>query len=86
MSLWTVSVRRQLKALASGTGAAMKNVSQQQLRLLTLPWPNSTAAEGDCICFIKSQTALIRATQNRAEQAAKPHLSILNNVLNGNAA
>lgn len=85
-SLWTISVRRQLKALASGTGAAMKNISQKKLQLLKLPWPKSTEAESEFANSIKSQQTAIREAQNRAAQARKLHLSILNNVLTRDAA
>lgn len=37
-ALWTANVRRQLRAIATGTGAAMKNISQEKLRGIEVPW------------------------------------------------
>ncbi|WPL19599.1 EcoKI restriction-modification system protein HsdS [Thiorhodovibrio winogradskyi] len=86
MSLCTISVRRQFKALASGTGAAMKNISQKKLRLLKLPWPRSSEAESKLIAFINSQQAAIEEAQKRAEQAKQLHLSILIGVFRRDSA
>jgi len=41
-ALWTRSVRQQLRSLATGTGAAMKNISQAKLRKLQVQLPSGT--------------------------------------------
>lgn len=80
-SLWTSKVRQQLRSSASGTGAAMKNISQEQLRKLTLSWPSQSTDAEVFMSNIHQLRLALTSIQNRYQVAKNYHFQTLNTVL-----
>ena len=67
-ALWTNSVRGQLRSMATGTGAAMKNISQEKLRNIELPF-DSLEHQAETILAIGKAKSAHSAAILRTEQA-----------------
>ncbi len=80
-ALWTIRVRQQLKSVATGTGAAMKNISQEKITAVEVCWPKSQAkiaAVQDRIMDIQRR---VRTVKQRQDLATKLHSALVNDTL-----
>lgn len=65
------AVRRQLRSVATGTGRAMKNISQPKIRELVIAYPVSSAAAEAAITRLRASRDATQALQERLDECKK---------------
>lgn len=79
-ALWTRHIRQQIKSLATGTGAAMKNISQSKLGSLVLRLPTDTSEKSFELAKMESIKTSIAELQKRLSNAEKLYAKIINDL------
>lgn len=69
-ALWTSAVRGQLQSSATGTGAAMKNISQDKLRSIRVPWL-APERQAEAVRAISTVKAAVRKAMRRRDEARR---------------
>lgn len=82
-SLWTSRVRQQLRSVATGTGAAMKNISQEKLSKLILAFPKPNVDTKAFITNIQQLRSARNSARQKRQLAEKRHVMILSIALEG---
>jgi type I restriction enzyme S subunit len=82
-SLWTAFVRQQLRAVATGTGAAMKNISQKKLLKLQIPWAELETKSESFLTRIQEVKDAKNAINKRWRAAHHHHQVLVNRLMLG---
>jgi type I restriction enzyme S subunit len=77
-ALWTRSIRQQIKSMATGTGAAMKNLSQAKFRKLEVCLPADTSCTSPVLIRMLQVTDKVKALQRRLADTQLVYQSIVN--------
>jgi type I restriction enzyme S subunit len=81
--LWTRDIRQQIKAAATGTGAAMKNISQEKIQNLAVSWPVDESTRARVTEQLIETQLRVHKVQERMSQAHSLHFSLINHILRG---
>jgi type I restriction enzyme S subunit len=82
-ALWTRSIRQQIMSMASGTGAAMKNISQAKLRKLQIQLPLNTNDDSPTLKRMSQVREVVSLLQKRLRNAQMLHQVLENDLLIG---
>ena len=74
------SVRRQIKSIATGTGAAMKNLSQSKIASLLVRYPRDQHSAAVIEDVLSSAASSVNETGRRLSSASRLRRSIVNQV------
>jgi restriction endonuclease S subunit len=74
-------LRAQIEALATGTGGAMKNISQNQIRSVVVPLPE-LEVQRELLDELENGAAALASIESTMESAAALQASITNEVVN----
>jgi type I restriction enzyme S subunit len=82
-ALWTRSIRQQIMSMATGTGAAMKNLSQAKLRKLQIQLPLDTNDGSPTLKRMSQVREMVSLLQKRLRNAQMLHQVLGNDLLIG---
>lgn len=77
-ALWTRSIRQQIKSMATGTGAAMKNLSQVKFRRLKVQLPLDTSHTSSVLAQMSQAREAMVFVQKRLENTRSLYQAIIN--------
>jgi type I restriction enzyme S subunit len=79
-AFWTAGVRQQLKSVATGTGAAMKNISQEKLQNLLIPLPPDVTENSAVLEQMRNARTIVNIIAERLRHIQKLHKALINRV------
>jgi len=82
-ALWTLSVRQQLRSVATGTGAAMKNISQEKIRNIQISVPATPTEQLAITEQIGGLRNAVDLSRKRVRDTLHVHQALLTHVLSG---
>ena len=77
------SVRQQVSAVSTGTGGAMKNISQAKIRALEIPYPSGPDVAKSLCDFLDQGFAAMKNSARRSEAARNLSRVLVNALLEG---
>lgn len=80
-ALSTEQIRQELKSLATGTGAAMKNISQAKLLSLPISFPSNCSDNSEDLACLAGVAHVAKALQQRFEQSKRLQREMANQFL-----
>jgi type I restriction enzyme, S subunit len=82
-ALWTRGIRQQIKSVATGTGAAMKNISQAKLKSIEIQLPSGTSPNSPILLQMSSMREALTSLYKRLQEAQSLHSTFINELLTG---